>query len=137
MFPIRGVSAALKSFGHFTLLVADLMHEATFRYYDSLTDMSPLCLKAAELCMMLCSDERKGLNMPDNCPLRHNEARQLGVDCGLHVMQFIEEEVREYAGEGIAAIPWLDESGTTSMRDTIGLLTPGFNNEAQQMVKGK
>ena len=132
MFPIRGVSAALKSFGHFTLLVADLMHEATFRYYDSLTDMSPLCLKAAELCMMLCSDERKGLNMPDNCPLRHNEARQLGVDCGLHVMQFIEEEVREYAGEGIAAIPWCDGSHTQWVREKLGQLTKGLNGEVEK-----
>ena len=68
LFPLREVSAALKSCGHFTLLVADLRHEAAFRYYDSLNGMSPLCLKAAEICMRLCIDERKGLNMPENCP---------------------------------------------------------------------
>ena len=56
----------------------------------------------------------------------------MGLDCGLRVMHFIEEEVRGNAGEGIAAIPWLTESATRSMRDKLGAITQGLNNEANK-----
>ena len=66
--------------------------------------------------------------------MRHNEARQIGVDCGFHVMHFIEEEVREYAGEGIAAIPWCDGSHTKWMREKLGQLTKGLNGEVERWL---
>ena len=64
--------------------------------------------------------------MHENWPLRHNENRQIGAECGFHVMHFIEEEVREYAGEGIAAIPWCDGSHTKMDEGEAGPANKGF-----------
>ena len=68
LFPLREVSAYVKSCGHYTLLLLDLRHAATFKYHDTLNEMSPLCLKASEICMRWCIDVSKGLNMPENWP---------------------------------------------------------------------
>ena len=88
---------------HWTLLVfrkiAEKMH---VRYYESLTNESPLNRSVASHVLQFLKEEVPTYEWPDDLPPRSNtRSRQInGIDCGLFAMWFWEGEMRRFVGEG-------------------------------------
>jgi hypothetical protein len=68
------------------------------RYYDSLPSQSASCLRNAEGLMTLFKLSTQ--------LVRGNAAFQTGVTCGLHVCHYLEDEVRQFVGQGRATQGW-------------------------------
>ena len=84
---------------HWTLLALRKKGvEVEVRYYDSLPALHPGCLRCAGV-LVKCLGLEATLS-------RRNVSRQTGIECGLFVCHYLENEMRDFCGQGEATQPW-------------------------------
>ena len=87
---------------HWTLMVIHI-EEKLVRYYDSLDPTSTLCMKNATKIIKQLKKNMSSLEwLPHEGLSKRNAAHQNnGVDCGVYVIHWMEEEIRYFRGEGM------------------------------------
>ena len=98
-----------KEKGHFTLLSLRGTKEGELRivYYDGLNNPWPENKKTAEILFKIATENSKHSAM--KMPEAQNVFKQVSDQCGLFSMHYIEEEVRNCLGQGIATQGYPDQ----------------------------
>ena len=87
---------------HWTLISIN-KDECTMRYFDSLSPPSGMCMKnAVKVIKRLKKIECLGWLNDDAIIPKWNAASQSNdIDCGIYVVHYMEEQIRNYRGEGL------------------------------------
>ena len=87
---------------HWTLMAIHI-EEKVVRYYDSLDPTSTLCMKNATKIIKQLKNSMSSLEwLPHEGLSKRNAAHQNnGVDCGVYVIHWMDEEIRYFRGEGM------------------------------------
>ena len=109
--------------GHFTVMVVS---SDEVRYYESLVEPRKACMDAGNEIL-----KHLGIDLPWRSV---RASPQLDIDCGLHVCHYIEDELRNFCGEGRGACGWPSLTRLRGILDYTTRCTKVLNTAAERWV---